>query len=146
MTRSRSSDVRRSPFPMKRRAPERWVRLFHMPAHINLTVADVDRSVAFYRGWFGFTASERTFPDGTVFVRDGEGTDLAFHEGVVGVVPTTVHFGFRWPDPALIRRLYEDLLNDKVAVVAFDDEPTIVSVKLRDPDGYEVEVYWERDG
>jgi hypothetical protein len=30
-----------------------------------------------------------------------------------------------------------------VPVVAFDDDPGLVSLKLADPDGYQVEVYWE---
>jgi catechol 2,3-dioxygenase-like lactoylglutathione lyase family enzyme len=116
-----------------------------VPVHINLTVKNIDRSVAFYRGWLGFNASERSFPDGTVFVRDLDGTDLAFHEGVVGDISDTIHFGFRWSDSAQVRTLYEDLVRGNVAVTEFDDEPAIVSVKFRDPDGYQVEVYWERD-
>jgi catechol 2,3-dioxygenase-like lactoylglutathione lyase family enzyme len=116
-----------------------------MPVHINLTVANIDRSVAFYRGWLGFNASERSFPDGTVFVRDVEGTDLAFHEGVAANLADTIHFGFRWADPSLVRRLYEELVGNNVEVTDFDDDAEIVSVKFRDPDGYEVEVYWESD-
>lgn len=34
--------------------------------HLNLLVADVDRSINFYRRWFGFDAPPRRYPDGTV--------------------------------------------------------------------------------
>jgi catechol 2,3-dioxygenase-like lactoylglutathione lyase family enzyme len=45
-------------------------------AHLNLTVADIERSQAFYARWFGF--------------------DLAFHPGAPPSPPApTVHFGFR---------------------------------------------------
>jgi catechol 2,3-dioxygenase-like lactoylglutathione lyase family enzyme len=40
-------------------------------AHLNLTVADVERSIAFYRQWF--TAPPRTYPDGTVFIGNDDG-------------------------------------------------------------------------
>src|SRR5690606_18510455 len=34
-------------------------------AHLNLTVADLDRSLDFYRRWFGFDGSPTTYSDGT---------------------------------------------------------------------------------
>jgi catechol 2,3-dioxygenase-like lactoylglutathione lyase family enzyme len=37
-----------------------------VPVHLNLTVADPERSVAFYRRWFGFDRGRRDFPDGYV--------------------------------------------------------------------------------
>jgi catechol 2,3-dioxygenase-like lactoylglutathione lyase family enzyme len=65
-------------------------------AHLNLTVADVERSIAFYRQWFGFTAPPRTYPDGTVFIGNDDGFDLALHPGAPAAPPAPmVHFGFR---------------------------------------------------
>ena len=67
-----------------------------VPVHINLTVTDLDRSAAFYQKWLRFGPEDRRFPDGTIFLRDSEGTDLALH---LGEIPTDLseffHFGFR---------------------------------------------------
>lgn len=112
--------------------------------HINLAVADLERSLAFYRTWLGFGADERRFPDGTVFVQDAEKTDLAFHQGSAPApeVPT-FHFGFRRGEASVVRELHARLLDAGVSVSEFDEEDALVSVKFADPDGYVVEVYWE---
>jgi catechol 2,3-dioxygenase-like lactoylglutathione lyase family enzyme len=114
-----------------------------MPVHINLTVADVNRSTRFYRQWLGFLPGERTYADGTVFIRDEEGTDLAFHSGLSSPPPRTFHFGFRRGSPETVRQLYARTRREQIEVTEFEDEPDIVSVKFLDPDGYEIEVYWE---
>lgn len=112
--------------------------------HLNLTVADPGRSVAFYGRWFGFTGEPRTYPDGTVFVSDDHGFDLAFHPGEPAIPPAPgVHFGFRSNDPGAVRRLRDDLASDGVPVTEAYDEDAYVNLKCLDPDGYEIEVYWE---
>jgi len=125
-----------------------------VPVHVNLTVADVDISVGFYQRWLGFGGEDRRFPDGTVFVRDAEGTDLAFHQGDHPASETPglgtplgllLHFGFRRREPSEVRELHAGLVGAGVGVVGFDDEAEVVSVKFADPDGYLVEVYWETD-
>jgi catechol 2,3-dioxygenase-like lactoylglutathione lyase family enzyme len=85
-------------------------------AHLNLTVADVERSEAFYARWFGFDQRPETYSDYTRFVRNRDDFDLAFLPGVPPSppAPTDAH-----------------------------DEPGYVSVKCLDPDGYEIEVYCE---
>lgn len=116
-----------------------------MPVHLNIRVADLERSKRFYRHWLRFEAGERWFADGTVFLRDAEGTDLALHPGDPGPIPASFHFGFRRADPGQVRRLRDGMAAEGVDIRGFDDEPGIVSVKFTDPDGYLVEVYWEPD-
>ncbi|GAB2692550.1 hypothetical protein GCM10027194_28630 [Thalassiella azotivora] len=112
--------------------------------HLNLTVRDVEASLAFYRRWFGFTATPRPYPDGTVFVSNDDGFDLAVHAGEPASPPAAgVHFGFRAADPAGVRALLADLREARVTVTEAWDEDGYVSLKCLDPDGYEVEVYWE---
>ena len=116
-----------------------------VPVHINLTVTDPTRSIAFYRKWLRFGPEDRRFPDGTVFIRDAEGTDLALHAGVVRADSLAYfHFGFRRESGGEVRSLHAELKSAGVPIGQFDDEEGLVSVKLRDPDGYLVEVYWER--
>lgn len=115
-----------------------------MPVHINLTVADVDRSLAFYQRWLGFTGAARAFPDGTVFTRDPEGTDLAFHAGLASPPPDGLfRFGFRRARPDDVRALQSRCEQEGLDIVERDDSEAMVSLKFRDPDGYVVEVYWE---
>jgi catechol 2,3-dioxygenase-like lactoylglutathione lyase family enzyme len=117
-----------------------------VPVHINLTVSDLERSADFYQKWLNFGPEDRRFPDGTVFVRDSEGTDLALH---LGEVPTDArefffHFGFRRDNADSVRALHAELTDAGVPICEFEDEMALVSVKFSDPDGYSVEVYWER--
>lgn len=113
-------------------------------AHLNLTVADLDRSLDFYRRWFGFDGSPTTYSDGTVFVRNRQGFDLALHPGPPAEPPPrSFHFGFRPHDPEQVRRLHEALTSAGVPLIEHLDEPEYVGFKCLDPDGYEIEVYWE---
>jgi catechol 2,3-dioxygenase-like lactoylglutathione lyase family enzyme len=114
--------------------------------HLNLTVADVDRSVDFYRRWFGFTGPRRHYPDGTVFVSNDEGFDLALHPGRPPEDPApTFHFGFRCPTPDEVRAVRADLGGAGVQLTESYDDDGYVNLKCRDPDGYEIEVYWEAE-
>jgi catechol 2,3-dioxygenase-like lactoylglutathione lyase family enzyme len=111
-------------------------------AHLNLTVADLERSAAFYARWFGFDQRPETFSDGTRFVRNGDGFDLALHPGAPPSPPAaTVHFGFRTADADEVRRLLGELRDAGVPITESHDEEGYVSVKCLDPDGYEIEVY-----
>jgi hypothetical protein len=44
----------------------------------------------------------------------------------------------------VVRALRTRLERDGVPIVERDDEPELVSFKCLDPDGWRVEVYWER--
>jgi catechol 2,3-dioxygenase-like lactoylglutathione lyase family enzyme len=115
--------------------------------HLNLLVEDIDRSIGFYRRWFGFDTEPRRYPDGTVFINDGDGFDLALHPGQ----PTSpgmsgIHFGFRANDPEVVRRLRDTMTGDAISITESYDTHTFVNLKCFDPDGYEIEVYWEPHG
>ncbi len=116
-----------------------------MPVHISLEVNDVDESKGFYARWLDFGPEDRRFPDGTVFIRDPEGTDLALHAGTRAAPTTSFHFGFRRATSEEVRGLRDRLADAAVDGVEFDDDPDVVSVKFKDPNGYVIEVYWEPD-
>jgi catechol 2,3-dioxygenase-like lactoylglutathione lyase family enzyme len=108
-------------------------------------VRDLDRSLHFYATYFGFDpAQARSYPDGTTIVRNSDGFDLALHP-VDEPTPDSgfLHFGFQLADGGAVRRLRQQLEQDGVPVVEYDEEPSLVSFKCRDPDGWRVEVYWE---
>jgi catechol 2,3-dioxygenase-like lactoylglutathione lyase family enzyme len=114
--------------------------------HLGLPVRDRDRSLRFYATYFGFDpASARSYPDGTTIVRDADRFDLALHpEAEPPAGPGFLHFGFRVADRETVRGLRRRMEADGVPVVEVDDEPDLVSFKCLDPDGWRVEVYWER--
>jgi len=110
--------------------------------HLNLTVADLARSEVFYAHWFGFEQRPETFSDGTRFIRNDDGFDLALHPGTPPSPPApTVHFGFRTDDADEVRALLAALQDEGVTITEHHDEEGYVSLKLLDPDGYEIEVY-----
>ena len=111
--------------------------------HLNLLVADLERSVAFYEQFFGF-ARHAEYGDGTVFVRNAQGFDLRLKPGVPGAMPApTMHFGFRAPDPEAVRRLRDELRRSGAPFAEESDEDDFVGCKVLDPVGYEIEIYWE---
>lgn len=114
--------------------------------HIGLPIREEARSLAFYEKYFGFDpATARRYPDGTVIVRNGDGFDLALHPGEAATGGDTfLHFGFSMTDPERVRELLAQMRTDGVPIVEYDDEPEIVSFKCTDPDGWRVEVYWEK--
>ena len=75
--------------------------------HLGLLVRDQRRSMRFYATYFGFdSAGARRYPDGTVIVRNGQGFDLALHQGdPPRQLPAFVHFGFQLPDASAVRAL-----------------------------------------
>jgi catechol 2,3-dioxygenase-like lactoylglutathione lyase family enzyme len=114
--------------------------------HLGLPVMDSDRSLSFYATYLGFDpATASRYPDGTTIVRDADGFDLALHPAAEPRPPEGfLHCGFRAGAPEEVHALRERMEADGVPVVERDDEPDLVSFKCLDPDGWRVEVYWER--
>jgi catechol 2,3-dioxygenase-like lactoylglutathione lyase family enzyme len=117
----------------------------HLPlVHLNLTVSDLDRSTAFYAGWFGFDRPPQTMDDGTRFLRNADGFDLALRPGSPPTPPApTLHLGFRASEPTTVRELLSRLAAAGVPITEVHDDIDHVSFKCLDPDGYEIEVYWD---
>jgi len=120
------------------------MELMHL-RHLGLPVRDYERSLRFYAMYFDFDpASARSYPDGTVIVRNADRFDLALHPAAETTTSSTfLHFGFAMASAETVRTLCTRLERDGVPIVERDDEPDLVSFKCLDPDGWRVEVYWE---
>lgn len=112
--------------------------------HLALTVADRERSAAFYAEHFGFT--ERVHVDDhLLIVADAEGSLLAFSEGAVPSLPRTNHFGFRLGAVGEVRDRRAAFRAAALEESEWQDD-AIVRVQVLDPDGYRVELYAWREG
>jgi catechol 2,3-dioxygenase-like lactoylglutathione lyase family enzyme len=113
-------------------------------AHVGISVADLERSRSFYERYFGFDPDQaRSYPDGTVILRDADGFDLALHPGDGAPADEFLHFGYTCPDPEQVRAFRERLLAAGEILVEDEDSESFVSIKVLDPDGYRIEVAWE---
>lgn len=111
--------------------------------HLHLHVASVDEAAAFYTGHFGFRR-RAVQDDGTLFLRDAGGMDLALAAGPPDDFPPWAHFGFRLERPEAVRELYGRLTADDVTIRhPLEEEPDFVWFRCADPDGHLIEVYWE---
>jgi catechol 2,3-dioxygenase-like lactoylglutathione lyase family enzyme len=108
--------------------------------HIALTVADRERSAAFYGLFFGLT--NRIHEDAHLLILSVEdGSLLALSEGAVPTPPPrTTHFGFEAVSVRAVTELREIFRARDVPEAEWQATgPT--RVQVFDPDGYRVEAY-----
>jgi hypothetical protein len=59
-------------------------------------------------------------------------------------LPPFLHFGFCASSPAAVHALRDEVAGHGAQIVGEWDEPDYVSFKCHDPEGYTIEVAWER--
>jgi catechol 2,3-dioxygenase len=122
--------------------------------HVHLRVADLDRSMAFYRDGLGFgvVADGRPMGIDAAFLAAG---DYHHHVGLntwesAGAAPPPpghtglYHVAFVYPDRAELVRAVERLQAHGYPIHHATDHGATVSVYLDDPDGIGVELYYDR--
>ena len=111
--------------------------------HLHLHVRSVERSSAFYSGYFGLR--DHVMHGDIVFMRDAaDGLDLALAPAqTLDAFPDWFHFGFRLDRPDDVRALYTRLCADGVATTPLQEFDDFVVFRCHDPDGHQIEVYWE---
>lgn len=113
--------------------------------HLNLRVRDAVACQAFYERWFGFRLA---FHDGDApFLRDGHGFLLALvPEADHVALPPGFHVGFTADDPSEVLARHASMVATGAAVGPLVDgrpDDDYVSFRCWDPDGTEIEVYWD---
>jgi catechol 2,3-dioxygenase-like lactoylglutathione lyase family enzyme len=116
-----------------------------MPAvHVSLNVADLERSVAFYRGLFGEPRKLKT--DYAKFVGSEPDIHLALQPGLQGAAPGSLsHLGIRVESVDEVRRWRADLKARGIVSEEEKREDCCYALQdkfwLTDPDGNRWEVY-----
>ena len=113
---------------------------------VHLTVADLDRSLAYYEREIGLEALERA---GGAVTLGLEGRELLKLVEEPGALPSDghtglYHFALLVPERADLARWLAHAAHDRVALTGLSDHFVSEALYLRDPDGHGIEIYWDR--
>ena len=120
--------------------------------HVHLKVADIDRSLAFYRDVLGFEVTQR-YGRNAVFLSAGGyhhhiGINTWQSAGGQPPPPGTTglfHVAILYPTRAQLGDALKRLIAAKVPLDGASDHGVSEALYLRDPDQNGVELYWDRD-
>lgn len=116
----------------------------HGLSHLNLEVSDLDRSLAFYQTLFGV---EEYFRDDNSLQVKGPGPNdvLAFTKSdLAGKQGGISHFGFRLQQAEDIEKAIAAARSIGAEIVKTGEfAPGYPYMYLLDPDGYEIEIWYE---
>jgi catechol 2,3-dioxygenase len=113
---------------------------------VHLTVADLERSIAFYESALGLRAHDRR--DGHAALGAG-GEDLLVLAEQPGARPARgvcglYHFALLLPERADLARWLVHAARERVPLVGLSDHFVSEAIYLSDPDEHGIEVYWDR--
>ena len=111
--------------------------------HIHLHVASVPRAAAFYERYFGLRRS--VWHGEILFMRDEAGMDLALAPAdTPEPFPSWFHIGFRLDSKVAVEALHRDVHEGGETIrTPFTQEGAFCFFRCADPDGYQIEVYYE---
>lgn len=118
--------------------------------HVHLKVADLERSLGFYRDLLGFEV-KATYP-GAAFIAAGDyhhHLGLNTWESAGGSPPPPgstglYHTAIRYPTRALLAETLQRLIDAKYPLTGASDHGVSEALYLNDPDQNGVELYWDR--
>ena len=119
--------------------------------HVHLKVADLDRSLAFYRDVLGFELTQRFGSQAAFLSAGGYHHHLGLNtwESRGGPPPPPgstglYHVAIVYPTRALLADALRRLQKAEVPIEGASDHGVSEAIYLRDPDGNGVELYWDR--
>ena len=119
--------------------------------HVHLKVADLERSLAFYRDVLGFELTQRFGSQAAFLSAGGYHHHLGLNtwESRGGSAPPPgstglYHVAIVYPTRALLADALRRLQKAGVPIEGASDHGVSEALYLRDPDGNGVELYWDR--
>ncbi|SEC51351.1 MULTISPECIES: VOC family protein [unclassified Beijerinckia] len=119
--------------------------------HVNLKVADIDRSLAFYQGVLGLKVTKRIGEQAAFLAYDGYHHDICINtwqsrDGTPPPHNTTglYHLAIVFDQRSDLRDAFLSLKAAGISIDAVVDHGVSESIYLRDPDQNGVELYWDR--
>ena len=119
--------------------------------HIHLKVADLERAIAFYRDVLGFKVTERLGRYAAFLSAGGYHHHIGLNTwesqgGQAPPVGTTglYHAAILYPTRATLADALRRLLAHRIRIDGASDHGVSEAIYLRDPDGNELELYWDR--
>lgn len=119
--------------------------------HVHLKVADLERSIRFYRDVLGFEVTQRYGPNAAFLSAGGYHHHIGLNtwESQGGSPPPPgstglFHLAILYPDRASLADALRRLLNAGVPLDGASDHGVSEALYLRDPDQNGVELYWDR--
>jgi catechol 2,3-dioxygenase len=119
--------------------------------HVHLKVADIERSLGFYRDVLGFEVQQR-FGDSAAFISAGGyhhhiGLNTWESKGGSPAPPGTTglyHVAIRYPDRPTLADALRRVVDAGIPIEGASDHGVSEAIYLRDPDGNGVELYRDR--
>lgn len=113
---------------------------------VHLTVADLDRSLDYYRGAVGLHVLARNGSRASLGAGTRELLALSEQPGARPAVGHTglYHFALLLARRADLARWLAHAASDRVALVGLSDHFVSEALYLSDPDGHGIEIYWDR--
>ena len=120
--------------------------------HVHLKVADLERSLAFYRDLLGFEVTQRMGGSAAFLSAGGYHHHIGLNtwESAGGSAPPPgstglYHVAILYPSRLELARAFKVLLDAKVPFEGASDHGVSEALYLRDPDGNGLELYVDRD-
>ena len=119
--------------------------------HVHLKVADLERSLGFYRDLLGFEVTQH-YGGSAVFVSAGGyhhhiGLNTWYSKGASPAPPKTTglfHLAILYPGRKELAEITKRVLDADYPLTGASDHGVSEAIYLNDPDGNGVELYWDR--
>jgi catechol 2,3-dioxygenase len=119
--------------------------------HVHLKVADVDRSLAFYRDVLGFEVQQRWGADAAFISAGGYHHHIGLNSwesrGGSPPAPGTTglyHVAIRYPTRAALAEALRRVVDAGIPLSGASDHGVSIALYLNDPDRNGIELYWDR--
>jgi len=119
--------------------------------HVHLTVADLDRALAFYRDVLGFEVTTRYGADAVFLSAGGYHHHIGLNTWAGRAAPAPApgttglyHFAILFPDRQALAAAVRRVIDAGIPLAGAADHGVSEAVYLRDPDGNGVELYRDR--